>query len=122
MNKFVSSTFVKRGIAVLFLLLLVTGFAMAQGKDEFGISGPIAVVLGLFTSPVVKGIAAIFLILLAIGLVTTGRQEPEMFKKFIPWIAGVVIFMAAGTIVAKFFESSNTSVQTLIDQLNSTTP
>jgi hypothetical protein len=25
-----------------------------------------------------------------------------MFKKFIPWIAGTILFMAAGTITSKF--------------------
>jgi hypothetical protein len=38
-----------------------------------------------------------------------GRQEPGMWKKFVPWIAGTVLFMAAGTITNKFMNLDETT-------------
>jgi hypothetical protein len=32
-----------------------------------------------------------------------------MFKKFIPWIAGTILFMAAGTITSKFVNIETTT-------------
>jgi type IV secretory pathway VirB2 component (pilin) len=60
----------------------------------------------IITSPWVKGIACIALIVECILLITAGRQEQGMFKKFIPWIAGTILFMAAGTITSVFLTNS----------------
>jgi type IV secretory pathway VirB2 component (pilin) len=103
---------VKRVIALFIILMVSSGIAFAQ-EDTFGLQKPIETILNIFTSNVVRGIACIFLIILCIGLITTGRQEPDMFKKFIPWIAGTVLFMAAGTIT-KTFLSDTASVTTNI--------
>jgi type IV secretory pathway VirB2 component (pilin) len=99
----------KRIIAFLLLMLVFTGFLAAQ-NDDFSntLNSHIQNILSIMTSNAVRGIACIFLIILCIGLITTGRQEPEMFKKFIPWIAGTVLFMAAGTITNKFLDADKT--------------
>jgi type IV secretory pathway VirB2 component (pilin) len=91
---------------VLMGLTLVQGvFAQASG-DSFGISSRIEIILNLLSSPWVRGVCAIALIVECIGMITAGRQEPGMFKKFIPWIAGTVLFMAAGTITKMFIDPS----------------
>lgn len=85
-------------VAVLFVVITVT----ASAQDAFGLDEKVGMVLQMLSSPWVKGIACIALIAECIGLITAGRQEPGMFKKFIPWIAGTILFMAAGTITSKF--------------------
>jgi type IV secretory pathway VirB2 component (pilin) len=109
---FFSSHSFKRVSAVLILLFIVTGFAAAQtGDDPLGLSKHVGTLLSIFTSPAIKGIACVFLIILCIGLITQGRQEPELFKKFVPWIAGTVLFMAASTITKKFVNTDSLAEQ-----------
>jgi type IV secretory pathway VirB2 component (pilin) len=115
--RIVSLPAVKKIIALLIVLTIFSGAAFAQSSsgsgDLLGLKGPVETILGIFTSSITRGIALIFFIILCIGLITTGRQEPEMFKKFIPWIAGTVLFMAAGTIT-KTFISDPASVKASI--------
>lgn len=101
-----SSSGTKRFIVFLFILLISVSFLSAQ-EDGIGLQKHVNTILSIITSNAVRGIACIFLIILCIGLITTGRQEPEMFKKFIPWIAGTILFMAAGTITDKFLDKDN---------------
>jgi type IV secretory pathway VirB2 component (pilin) len=91
---------INKRMAALVLLLVICTFSVAA--DDFGLDEKIGMVLQMLSSPWVKGIACIALIVECIGLITAGRQEPGMFKKFIPWIAGTILFMAAGTITSKF--------------------
>jgi type IV secretory pathway VirB2 component (pilin) len=105
---FFSSAGTKRLAAFLFILVFCTAFLPAQ-EDTIGLQQHVNTILDIITSNAVRGIACIFLIILCIGLITTGRQEPEMFKKFIPWIAGTILFMAAGTITDKFLNRDNLS-------------
>jgi type IV secretory pathway VirB2 component (pilin) len=98
----------KRLLFFLLILTVCTAFVSAQ-DDAIGLQKHVNTILDIFTSNAVRGVACIFLIILCIGLITTGRQEPEMFKKFIPWIAGTVLFMAAGKITEKFLDKDNLS-------------
>jgi type IV secretory pathway VirB2 component (pilin) len=91
---------INKRIAAVVLLLVMCTFSAAA--EDFGLNEKIGMVLQMLSSPWVKGIACIALIAECIGLITAGRQEPGMFKKFIPWIAGTILFMAAGTITSKF--------------------
>jgi type IV secretory pathway VirB2 component (pilin) len=88
------------------LLLLLLGLCASQGLFaqgvSFGIEKHVQTVLDFLSSPWVKGICVIALIVECIGMITAGRQEPGMFKKFIPWIVGTVLFMSAGTITSIF--------------------
>jgi type IV secretory pathway VirB2 component (pilin) len=99
---------VKRIVLVLILFALCTFQAAAQ-EDSFGLDDKVGMILKMLSSPWVKGIACIALIAECIGLITAGRQEPGMFKKFIPWIAGTILFMAAGTITSKFINIETTT-------------
>lgn len=89
-------------LVLCLVMVMVCASGLFAEDTTFGVGGKVQVIVDFITSPWVKGIAVIALIIEAIGLLTAGRQEPGMFKKFIPWIAGTVVFMAAGTITSKF--------------------
>lgn len=88
--------------------------ATNNSDSSFGVGDKIQVILKFIGSPWVKGVACIFLIVEAIGLITAGRQEPGMFKKFIPWIAGTVIFMAASTITSAFISDKSSDFSSVV--------
>lgn len=95
----------RKALCVFLCALICTSFAAAQ-SDEFGVSTNIAMILQFLASPWVTGLACIALIIEAILLLTAGRSEPGMFKKFVPWIAGTIVFLSAGTITSKFIGES----------------
>jgi type IV secretory pathway VirB2 component (pilin) len=106
-----------RGIKrlVLFIVFFVVCVFSAAAEDAFGLDTKVGLMLQLLSSPWVKGIACIALIAECIGLITAGRQEPGMFKKFIPWIAGTILFMAAGTITGKFINIEQSTFTTQLE-------
>ena len=63
--------------------------------------------VSFFESGWVKGIACIALIAEAIGLIFAGGQNPQIFKKFLPLIAGTVIFMCAGKLITLLYGANN---------------
>jgi type IV secretory pathway VirB2 component (pilin) len=65
-------------IVALAVLLVICVFSVAA--DDFGLDEKIGMVLQMLSSPWVKGIACIALIVECIGLITAGRQEPGMFR------------------------------------------
>lgn len=87
---------------MIMMLTAVCVSAIFAAEDTFGLNNKVQILVNLISSPWVKGLACIALVIECIGLITAGRQEPGMFKKFIPWIAGTIIFMAAGTITSQF--------------------
>jgi type IV secretory pathway VirB2 component (pilin) len=91
----------KRAVLVVILLALCTFQAAAQ-DNSFGLDDKVGMSFQMLSSPWGKGIACT-------GLITTGRQEPGMFKKFIPWIPGTILFMAAGTITSRFVNIETTA-------------
>ena len=101
----------KKSLTILFLVFVVTSFSFAAGNDSTGAEKQIGEVVGnivnFFSSGWVKGIACIALIAECIGLLFAGGQNPQLFKKFLPLIAGTVIFMCAGKIVTMIFGSSD---------------
>jgi len=109
------SVSVKRLVFVMILIALSTFSVYAQTEDTFGLNSKVGMILQLLSSPWVKGIACIALIAECIGLITMGRQEPGMFKKFIPWIAGTILFMAAGVITSKFVDVQSNTFNTILD-------
>ena len=93
----------------MFLFFAVICISSTFAEDTFGLNSKVSILVSLISSPWVKGIACIALIIECIGLITAGRQEPGMFKNFVTWIAGTIIFMAAGTITNKFLAVDNTT-------------
>jgi type IV secretory pathway VirB2 component (pilin) len=104
---------VKKTVMLIALLLMTAVCVFAADGDDFGLNVHVNTILKLLNSPWVKGIACIALIIECIGLVTMGRQEPGMWKKFVPWIAGTVLFMAAGKITNTFMNLENTTTTEL---------
>lgn len=100
----------------MFLFFAVVCISSTFAEDTFGLNSKVSILINLISSPWVKGIACIALIVECIGLITAGRQEPGMFKKFIPWIAGTIIFMAAGTITNKFLAVDNTTFSEVLTE------
>lgn len=107
-----------------FIMILVIAFvccnaifaqdASGSANDTFGLNSKVKILVDLISSPWVKGIACIALVVECIGMITAGRQEPGMFKKFIPWIAGTIIFMAAGTITNKFLGVNSSTFSSVL--------
>jgi type IV secretory pathway VirB2 component (pilin) len=73
--------------------------------DTFGLDAGVTKVLQIIGSPWVRGVACIALIAECIGLLTAGKDNQQMFKRFIPWIVGTLLFLAAGTITNQFMSS-----------------
>lgn len=97
----------------MFLLLTavtLSGTFAATSNDQ-GISDVVYNIVNFFNSGWVKGIACIALIAEAIGLLVAGGQNPQVFKKFLPLIAGTIIFMCAGKICNVIFGSSETNFE-----------
>lgn len=105
----------KKFVMMMFFAVACISATFAEtNTDTFGLNSKVKILVDLISSPWVKGIACIALIVECIGLITAGRQEPGMFKKFIPWIAGTIIFMAAGTITNKFLNVDNTTFNSVM--------
>jgi type IV secretory pathway VirB2 component (pilin) len=118
MKTFFSSPTGKRILLLAICLFIVSGIAFAgegTADDAFGIATRMKVLLNVIGSPWVKGVAAIALIVECIALITAGRQEPGMFKKFIPWIAGTILFMAASTITTSFIDPDESGIKSVLD-------
>ena len=114
MGKIKSLVHNKKFVMMMFFAVVCISATFAE--DTFGLNSKVKILVDLISSPWVKGIACIALIVECIGLITAGRQEPGMFKKFIPWIAGTIIFMAAGTITNKFLNVDNTTFNSVIGE------
>ena len=89
----------------MFLVLFVAATAsiFAQNTATAEMNNVVGNLVSFFENGWVKGIACI-------GLIFAGGQNPQIFKKFLPLIAGTVIFMCAGKIITLVFganESQN---------------
>lgn len=117
----------KKLVSFLIMALVCSAAIFAQSSetsssDTFGLNSKVKILVDLLSSPWVKGIACIALIVECIGLITAGRQEPGMFKKFIPWIAGTIIFMAAGTITKKFLDVNTSTFSSVMSRADVVQP
>lgn len=93
----------KKLLVFLVVLFLTTTFIFAQDANG-EVAEIVTNLVGFFSSNWVKGIACIALIAEAIALIFAGGQNPQIFKKFLPLIAGTIIFMCAGKIVTLVFD------------------
>ena len=66
-------------------------------------------IVDFFSKGWVKGIACIMLIGECLGLLFAGGQNPQIFKKFLPFIIGTVLFMCAGKIITMVFKDFGSS-------------
>ena len=86
----------------LFLMFLfgfvMAAFTFAEVKTDT-MDDRIYNIVSYFNGGWVKGICCILLIGECLGLLFAGGQNPQIFKKFLPFIVGTVLFMCAGKIV-----------------------
>lgn len=92
---------------VLFFVATTAMFAASNDTLTTEMNTVIGNLVSFFESGWVKGIACIALIAEAIGLIFAGGQNPQIFKKFLPLIAGTVIFMCAGKIITLVFGANS---------------
>lgn len=103
----------KKAFSALVMFMVVGCVSLfAESDVASSVGDKVGILLGILGSPWVKGVACVALIIEAIAMLTAGRQEPGMFKKFVPWIVGTIIFMCAGTIASKFITSDENTFRT----------
>jgi hypothetical protein len=88
-------------IILIFLLIFNPFFVFSQdsGEQPEGLELVLARIVWFFTSIYVKAFCIIALGALALGLIMN-RGEPGVVKKFIPWMAAVMILRSIGGINA----------------------
>jgi len=81
----------------LLLFLLTPSFLFAvDGLNQLTVV--LGVIIGFFTSSIMRGICMIALGILAVSTMVS-RGEPGIVKKFVPWIVGTVILLSLGPIL-----------------------
>lgn len=121
-NKNDNVNYKKFFMIALFSLCVMNMFAGQNASEITKLDDWARIIVSLFTSTWLKAICVISLIALCIGMVTVGRQEPGMFKKFVPWIVGVIVMLSAASIVNFFFSDTSglTDIGFFIDTIRST--
>lgn len=93
---------IKKAVVFLFLMVIACSFTFADAAASMNES--VNNIVDFFSSGWVKGIACIMLIGECLGLLFAGGQNPQIFKKFLPFIIGTVLFMCAGKIITLVFK------------------
>lgn len=93
---------IKKLFVFLFLMVVACSFTFAGAAESMNNS--VNNIVDFFSSGWIKGIACIMLIGECLGLLFAGGQNPQIFKKFLPFIIGTVLFMCSGKIVTLVFK------------------
>ncbi len=115
-TKFISNH--KKMVLTALFAVVMCSFTFAASDAATEMNSSINNIVDFFSSGWVKGIACIMLIGECLGLLFAGGQNPQIFKKFLPFIIGTVLFMCAGKIITLVF--SNFSNTTFSDDLGKT--
>ncbi|WP_149554524.1 TrbC/VirB2 family protein [Treponema pectinovorum] len=91
----------KKASLIAFFAVILCSYTFASASEDMNNS--INNIVDFFSSGWVKGIACIMLIGECLGLLFAGGQNPQIFKKFLPFIIGTVLFMCAGKIITLIF-------------------
>lgn len=86
---------------IAFFMICICSFTFADAASDMSTS--VNRIVDFFSSGWVKGICCIMLIGECLGLLFAGGQNPQIFKKFLPFIIGTVLFMCAGKIITLVF-------------------
>ncbi|GEM_PF-1893336 len=107
---------------VMFLIVTMIAaasiFAQQSAADSSGmkdVNQRVFNIVDFFNGKWVRGIACVALIAECIGLLFAGGQNPQVFKKFLPLIAGTIIFMCAGKIVTIIFGTNDANFSDDLD-------
>lgn len=110
----------KHKTAVMFFLTAIVAasatFAADTGTAN-AMNERVGTVINIFNNNWVKGIAALALIGECLGLLFAGGQNPQIFKKMLPVIAGTVLFMCAGKITTLLFGDFGQGSETFSEDL-----
>jgi hypothetical protein len=79
-------------------------FSQENGEQPEGLELVLGRIVWFFSSIYVKAFCIITLGALAVGLIMN-RGEPGVVKKFIPWMAGIMLLRSLGGIVVIFFNN-----------------
>lgn len=102
MFKFLSNH--KKAFVFAFISVVMCSFTFAASDAAISMQSSVNNIVDFFSSGWVKGIACIMLIGECLGLLVAGGQNPQIFKKFLPFIIGTVLFMCAGKIITLVFD------------------
>lgn len=91
----------KKAFLMAFFAVVMCSFTFADAASEM--SSSVNRIVDFFSSGWVKGIACIMLIGECLGLFFAGGQNPQIFKKFLPFIIGTMLFICAGKIITLVF-------------------
>ncbi len=110
----------KHKTAVMFFLTAIVAAASTFAADTGtanAMNERVGTVIDIFNNNWVKGIAALALIGECLGLLFAGGQNPQIFKKMLPVIAGTVLFMCAGKITTLLFGDFGQGSETFSEDL-----
>lgn len=93
---------IKKLFVFLFLMVVACSFTFAGAAESMNNS--VNNIVDFFSQGWVKGIACIMFIGECLGLLFAGGQNPQIFKKFLPFIVGTVLFMCAGKVITLIFK------------------
>lgn len=106
---------------VLFMLVFVavfmcSGLFAADGED-FGVASAMQTVIDFLTNKWVIGIFFVAFCVECILLMTAGRADGQAWKKFVPILAGTILFLAGPSITKKFMkvDTLNKSAKSLLE-------
>ena len=108
---------------VLFMLVFAAVFmcsglfAQASGGEDFGVASAMQTVIDFLTNKWVIGIFFVAFCVECILLMTAGRADGQAWKKFVPILAGTILFLAGPSITKKFMkvDTLNKSAKSLLE-------
>ena len=106
----------KKCVMVLALMLIAMNFTFAGDVNTTQVDNTVNKIVDFFNGGWVKGILCIMLIGECLGLVFAGGQNPQIFKKFLPFIVGTVLLMCAGKIINVIWSGSSSFSKDLSGQ------
>lgn len=77
----------------------------AADNSDFGVTTAMETIINFLTNKWVIGIFFVAFCIECIMLMTAGRADGQAWKKFVPILAGTILFLAAPTITKKFMSS-----------------
>ena len=114
-TKFISNH--KKMVLTALFAVVMCSFTFADSAGE-SMTSSVNAIVDFFSNGWVKGIACIMFIGECLGLLFAGGQNPQIFKKFLPFIIGTILFMCAGKIITLVFKGFGSS--TFSDDLEKT--
>lgn len=94
------------------VMLLVMSLLCCSGlfaEDDFGVATMMNTIIEFLTNKWVIGVFFVAFCVECILLMTTGRADGQAWKKFVPILAGTILFLAGPTVTKKFMNMDKLS-------------